>query len=198
MALSSSGRLIAMQALGWLGAAAIGACGFIYNREIREFGYTTLHLPRPEAVAAAVSASGSRNKSSASAVSQSSNSRGSIELKAGRNGHFHAEAEINGRRIDVMVDSGASMVALSYDHAQSIGIYVNDKDFTMRSNTANGVIAIAPVMIDRIAIGNIVVRNVEAAVSARGVDLGQPLLGMSFLSRLAKVEMNSGRMILQE
>jgi aspartyl protease family protein len=68
----------------------------------------------------------------------------------------------------------------------------------MRSNTANGVIAMAPVMIDRISIGNIVVRNVQAAVSARGVELGEPLLGMSFLSRLAKVEMNSGRMILQE
>jgi aspartyl protease family protein len=197
MALSSGGRLIAMQALGWLGAAAIGAFAFVHAREIREFGYTTLHIPRPEAVAARVGAPRGPEQTAKSSA-EPSRSSSAVELKAGRNGHFHAEAEINGRRIGVMVDSGASLVALSYDHAQSLGIFVGDRDFTMRSSTANGVIAIAPVMIDRISIGNIVVRNVQAAVSARGVDMGEPLLGMSFLSRLAKVEMNAGRMILQE
>jgi aspartyl protease family protein len=197
MALSSSGRLIAAQAIGWMGIAAVGAFGFFHAREIREFGHSTLQIPRPEAVVNKVSGARAKSQGGTSTV-EASKSGGSVELKAGRNGHFHAEADINGRRIGVMVDSGASLVALSFEHAQSLGIFVRDQDFTMRSSTANGVIAIAPVMIDRISIGNIVVRNVQAAVSARGVDMGEPLLGMSFLSRLAKVEMNAGRMILQE
>jgi aspartyl protease family protein len=212
MALSSSGRMVAVQAVGWLGAVFIGAFGFFHASELREFGYTTLGIPRPSAMVETLSKARVKQQNpnlgqgsgqnraiqSASGTANQASSSTRVELQAGRNGHYHADAEINGRSIGVMVDSGASMVALSYEHAESLGIYVKDSDFTMRSNTANGVIAIAPVMIDRVTIGSITVRNVQAAVSARGVDLGEPLLGMSFLSRLAKVEMNAGRMILQE
>jgi aspartyl protease family protein len=201
MALSSTGRMIALQAIGWLGAGLIGVVVFFNLGAIRELSHGSFGLPRAadalaksRAQAAPQGRVGQTSQNKARAASSGS----MVELQAGTNGHFHADAEINGRSIGVMVDSGASLVALSYDHAQSLGIFVKDSDFTMRSNTANGVIAIAPVMIERVTIGNITVRNVQAAVSARGVDLGEPLLGMSFLSRLKKVEMNDGRMILQE
>lgn len=197
MALSSGGRSIALEVAGWGGLAALAIAGFVFAKDIREFGYRTLNIPRPEQMAQRLPAS---SRGSAPKMVSSAPSAGSprVELQAGRNGHFFSDIEINGRRIGVMVDSGASSVALSYDQAEGLGIYLKDSDFTWRSNTANGVIAIAPVMIDKITLGEITVRNVQATVSAQGVELNQPLLGMSFLSRLAKVEMNSGRLILQE
>ena len=54
-----------------------------------------------------------------------------------------------GRPIDVLVDSGASIVALSYDDARRAGVYVRDSDYTQRVSTANGLARVAPVMLDR-------------------------------------------------
>jgi aspartyl protease family protein len=120
-----------------------------------------------------------------------------VELRAGAHGHFRASAEINGRPVNVMVDSGASMVALSYEDARSAGIYVRDGDFTHRVSTANGFARVAPITIDRVSIGNITVRNVQGAVLEAG-KLDTTLLGMSFLSRLQRVDMRSGVLVLQE
>ena len=76
--------------------------------------------------------------------------------------------EINGRSVDAMVDTGASIVALSWDDAERAGLYIRDSDYTQRVNTANGLARIAPVMLDRVSIGDITVRNVPAAVSEPG------------------------------
>ena len=79
-----------------------------------------------------------------------------------------------------MVDTGATMVALSYEDAERAGVYVRPADFTMRVNTANGIARAAPVTLDEISLGDITVRNVRAAVSEPGRLQGS-LLGMSFL-----------------
>jgi aspartyl protease family protein len=122
---------------------------------------------------------------------------GTVSLPAGAYGHFEAEAEINGRTIDVMVDTGASLVALTYDDARRLGIYVKPSDFTHIAQTANGTARVAPVTISRISIGDITVRNVPAVVSERGKS-ERTLLGMSFLGRLSRVEMRGGTLVLQE
>ena len=96
-----------------------------------------------------------------------------------------------------MVDTGASIVALSYEDARASGIYVRDSDFTHRVSTANGLARVAPVTIDRISIGDITVRDVAGAVMEAG-KLGTTLLGMSFLGRLQRVDMRSGMLVLQE
>lgn len=127
---------------------------------------------------------------------QGGNYGGVVELKAGRNGHFYANAELNGRTIGVLVDTGASAVALTYEDAQKAGIYVNDADFTGRSQTANGVGRYAPVMIDQISIGNVVVQNVQGVVLAPGRSQ-VTLLGMSFLSKLRRTEMRDGMLVLE-
>ena len=120
-----------------------------------------------------------------------------VELRAGSLGHYHAEAEINGRRVNVLVDTGATMVALTYDDARTLGLSVRDSDFTHRVSTANGFGRVAPVTIDRISIGDITVRNVQGAVMEQG-KLGMTLLGMSFLGRLQRVDMRAGTLVLQE
>ena len=91
-----------------------------------------------------------------------------VEIRAGAHGHYHASAEINGRPVDVMVDTGASIVALTYEDAQRAGVYVRDSDYTQRVSTANGLARVAPVMLDRVSIGDITVRNVPAAVTEPG------------------------------
>lgn len=121
----------------------------------------------------------------------------SVELQAQRNGHYFAEAEINGRQVDVMVDTGATMVALTYEDALRAGFSPRRSDFTHRVSTANGIARVAPVLIDRIQIGDILVRDVRAAVLEEG-KLGTTLLGMSFLSKLSSVSMRQGRLVLEE
>ncbi|KAB2940853.1 MAG: TIGR02281 family clan AA aspartic protease [Hyphomicrobium sp.] len=120
-----------------------------------------------------------------------------VEIEAEKNGHFNTEADINGRPIEVMIDTGATMVALSYEDAERAGLMLNDKDFTRAVSTANGVARVAPVTLDRVSIGSITVRDVPAAVAERG-RLKTSLLGMSFLSRLSRFDMRSGRLVLQQ
>jgi aspartyl protease family protein len=120
-----------------------------------------------------------------------------VELKAGAFGHYRAQAEINGRPVEVLVDSGASLVVLSHEDAERVGLRLSAEDYSQRVSTANGVARVAPVLLDRISIGEVSVRHVEAAVSEPG-KLAQSLLGMTFLGRLQRVDMRGGILILQE
>ena len=120
-----------------------------------------------------------------------------VALRAGSNGHYFANADLNGRSVDVLVDTGATMVALTYEDARRIGLGVSNSDFTGRTNTANGVARYAPVTIDSIRIGSITVQNVKGSVAEPG-RLGVTLLGMSFLGRLSRAEIKSGVLELEE
>ena len=124
-------------------------------------------------------------------------SSGEVVLRAGANGHFTTTASINGRAIPVLVDTGASMVALSFEDAERAGVYVSPADFTRRVRTANGIAKVAPVVLDSVSIGDITLRDVEAAVSEPG-RLGTTLLGMTFIGRLSRAEMRGGVLLLQE
>jgi aspartyl protease family protein len=120
-----------------------------------------------------------------------------VELHADRSGHFAATVEINGRPFEALVDTGATIVMLTYEDAQRAGFFLSAHDFTMQMQTANGVAKAAPVTIERISIGNITVRNVQAGVGEPGL-LRTNLLGMSFLKRLDKFEIRSGTLVLQD
>lgn len=89
------------------------------------------------------------------------------------------------------------MVALSFEDAERAGVFVRQSDYTGRVRTANGVARIAPVVLERVSIGNIELRDVEAAVSEPG-RLGTTLLGMTFIGRLGRAEMRGSTLILQE
>ncbi len=120
----------------------------------------------------------------------------SIELRADGAGHFRSSIEVNGRSMAALVDTGATMVALTYEDAERSGIFLHDRDFVGRTQTANGTARFAPILLDRVTIGTITVRNVEAGVAERGA-LSINLLGMSFLGRLRRFEVASGRLSLQ-
>lgn len=122
--------------------------------------------------------------------------RRAVYLDRGSDGHFRADAEINGRSTGVLVDTGATLVAMSYEDAAAAGISVGASDFRYVSNTANGQARFARVTLAQVRIGSVVVRNVPAAVSEPG-RLGVTLLGMSFLNHL-RVEMKNGRLVLEQ
>jgi aspartyl protease family protein len=117
-------------------------------------------------------------------------------IPRGANGHFEADAIIDGRRMGFMVDTGASTIALRQQDASRLGIYPAQRDYTAKVSTANGVIFAAPVELNRVEIGSVVVRNVAALVLPDEA-LAQNLLGMSFLSRI-HWQYQGGRLMLEQ
>src|SRR5262245_53714826 len=77
------------------------------------------------------------------------------------------------------------------------GLRPRAHDDTQRVSTANGVTRVAPMLLEKVSIGDISVRNVEAAIGEPG-KLGQSLLGMAFLGRLQRVAMRAGVLFLQD
>ena len=119
------------------------------------------------------------------------------ELKANASGHFTAEASINGTDIKVLIDTGATSVALSYEDAKDAGLRPGSLDFTVPVSTANGQTQAARVTIDRIEIDGVEVDEVDALVLPKGALRGT-LLGMSFLSRLSSFKVEDGVLYLKE
>lgn len=118
------------------------------------------------------------------------------ELQAGQGGHFVTTADINNRSVEVLVDTGASTVALSYEDAERIGLRPNTLKFDVPIQTANGAGEAARVVLKEVEIDNIRISNVDGMVLQRGALRGT-LLGMSFLSRLRSFSVENGRLILK-
>ncbi len=102
-------------------------------------------------------------------------------------GHYWAEARMDartgGRPIRVMVDTGASVVALTRADAERLGVHVTAADFSGTIVTASGRVRAAPVTLASVSIGGTRVNDVEALVIENG--LPHSLLGMSYLGRLS-------------
>ena len=117
-------------------------------------------------------------------------------LKAGQNGHFIVKAEINGRNVKVLVDTGASAVALSYEDAKDIGLHPGSLDYNVPVSTANGVVKAAGVNLDKVEIDGVRVSDVQGLVMPQGAMRGS-LLGMSFLSKLRSFKVEDGVLYLK-
>jgi aspartyl protease family protein len=118
------------------------------------------------------------------------------ELKAGPHGHFITEAHINKRPVRVLVDTGATAVALSFKDADSLGLKPHTLDFDVRVSTANGEGRAARVTLRSVEIDSVRVFDVEGLVLQDGA-LDGTLLGMSFLSRLRSFSVENGRLKLK-
>lgn len=106
---------------------------------------------------------------------------GTVRLESVRGGHFYSTASINGVAVRAVVDTGASLVALSPAAARRVGIDMR-RGVQGKSYTANGVAATLGVVLDAVELGGNTVRGVKGAVLSQ--DMGpdaEVLLGMSFL-----------------
>jgi aspartyl protease family protein len=121
---------------------------------------------------------------------------GSAAIERGEDGHWRAEGRVNGRKVDLLVDTGATLVALTPDDAEAAGIDVRKLRFDTRVRTASGSARAAEVTVERIQIGNVRVRDVRAMVVERGLPVS--LLGMSFLSRLEQFDVRGQTLRLRD
>ncbi len=107
------------------------------------------------------------------------NDANSVTLKRGLDGHYRAEALINNQQVDVLVDTGATGVAIS----QKIADKLNLKSISaIRTSTANGDSVGYMVRLESVKVGGVEAKNVSAMI-APGLD-GDVLLGMSYLGRM--------------
>ena len=117
-----------------------------------------------------------------------------MTLRPGRGGHYFLTAEIGGADVDFLVDTGASMIALSFEDAERIGLDPDNLEYNGRVQTANGTTQVAPVTLDTVRVGQLEVDRVEAIVTR--ASMGTSLLGMSFLRRLDGYQVEDGNLVL--
>jgi aspartyl protease family protein len=120
----------------------------------------------------------------------------SVEVGRGNGGDFAITAHINGARVAMVLDTGASSVVLTRDDAKKAGLPLEVLNYSVNIDTANGRTRAAPVTLERIAIGDLTERSVEALVAQPG-QLRTSLLGMSFLNRLQSWQVSGDRLVLQ-
>lgn len=105
------------------------------------------------------------------------------QVMKGRDGHYWADALIEGRAVRMMVDTGASVVTLTPNDAARLGLRLTNHDFSGTVITASGPVRAAPVQLQTVAVAGARVERVQALVVEHG--LPHSLLGMSYLGRLS-------------
>ena len=116
-------------------------------------------------------------------------------LPADASGHFFGDFRINGRRERGLVDTGASMIAISESTARRLGISSARLDFRYAVETANGKAKAAHVVLDKVEIGSVAAQDVDAMVLKDGA-LTTTLVGMSFLKTLSSYQVKNGTLLL--
>ncbi|MGV3634844.1 MAG: retropepsin-like aspartic protease family protein [Pseudorhodoplanes sp.] len=135
-------------------------------------------------------------KAAAVAAPVQSGSGRTVSIGRDHRGHFQANGRVDGRSVSFMVDTGASVIALTEREAARLGIRPVRNDFTAQVRTANGVVKAAPVTLNSVDIGGLVVRDVQALV-VPGNALGENLLGLSYLTRLKRFEYANNKLVLE-
>lgn len=161
-------------ATGWLGLALLCIILYSYQYEIAQIYNRVLGNLAPSLV--------------------QTNQDGSVVIHSSQNGHFQAQALVNGARVNFLIDTGASSVVLTPKAAQAAGVDLSGLNYNILVETANGASFTAPIILDNVKIGDIEVRNVKASVSRDNLDIS--LLGMTFLTRLKGYEVEQGQLTM--
>jgi aspartyl protease family protein len=161
-------------ALIWVVIAILLAVGYTYRFELHDVSERVLAELVPGYVA----------------------SRGKVVEIVRGGGNFSLSARVNGARINMVLDTGASSVVLTQEAARAAGLPLEVLSYTVNVDTANGRARAAPVTLDRLAVGNIIERAVPALIAQPG-QLRTNLLGLSFLNRLESWEVRGDRLIMR-
>jgi aspartyl protease family protein len=147
--------------------------------------------------AAAGSASASTPPPVAVAAASPQTHEHEIALPANGMGHYTADVLLNGQSVPMMIDTGATLVVLSADVADRIGLKPPPNARRVQTHTANGMASATLVSLDSVEIGPIFVPGVQAMIADRSAgDVN--LVGMSLLSRLNGVEQRNGYLYLRQ
>jgi aspartyl protease family protein len=119
-----------------------------------------------------------------------------VEISRAAGGSFAIATQVNGARIAMVLDTGASAVVLTHEAAKAAGLPLEVLNYSISVDTANGRARAAPVTLDRVSIGGITERSVSALIAQPG-QLRLSLLGMSFLNRLERWEVRGDKLVLR-
>ena len=162
-------------ALIWIVVALLLLLGYTYRLELRDVGERMLAELIPGRAA----------------------SKGrTVEIARGGGGSFSVGTQVNGARIAMVLDTGASAVVLTQEAAKAAGLPLEVLNYSVNVDTANGRARAAPVTLDRVSVGGITERSVPALIAQPG-QLRTSLLGMSFLNRLESWEVRGERLMLR-
>jgi aspartyl protease family protein len=164
-------------------------------------GSLATHLPsrrsnspeEPFANTSGVEDDGELVKNSSSSDSTPSQD-GSLDIPRSSDGHFYADVDVNGTKLHMLVDTGATGVALSREDARSAGIATSIGMNDVVGRGADGSVHGEVVTVDRMSLGNTTAEGTDAIVLNSG---GQSLLGQSFLAKFASVEIHGDTMTLR-
>lgn len=156
-------------------------------------------FPEPGAPGSAPAASVSGAPAPVATVAAAAAGAGYREasIPADAGGQFHANALINGEDVSMVVDTGATVVALTADTAARLGVVADPSKPKWRMGTANGASFVSPVVLREVSLGSIYMNDVQAVVMAPGAGTAD-LLGASFLKRLLAVEQRDGVLVLRQ
>jgi len=146
--------------------------------------------------AAAIAAAPPAPLATVSAVNPAEGYR-AASIPADPGGQYRARALIEGQDVDVMVDTGATVVALTSETAARLGVAIDPARPRWRMNTANGIALASPVTLRSVSLGAIYMSDVQAVVMPPGASTIN-LLGASFLKRLVSVEQRGGVLVLRQ
>lgn len=117
-----------------------------------------------------------------------------ITLDRAADGHFYADAQVNGTTVHFMVDTGATGVALSADDARRVGLPFFSSEFSAVGRGASGEVRGKIVTLDRVTLGGKSVDNVGGAI-LEGSEMS--LLGQTFLSQMGTIEISGDKMAIR-
>ncbi len=117
-----------------------------------------------------------------------------IALRRADDGHFYARVRVNGTGIRFMVDTGATNLVLSQQDARRIGLAMDSLNYVLPTNTANGRVYGAGVVLDRVELGGFVDTDVRAMVN--GGRMNESLLGMTYLDRFRSFSVEGDTLLL--
>jgi aspartyl protease family protein len=115
--------------------------------------------------------------------------------KNGRTGQYHYKGRVNSGYVDFLVDTGASSVALTLKDARRAGVREADLNYNVPISTAGGRNYAARVSLDQVALGGIILRDVDAFVVKEGLEVS--LLGMTWLGQLQEVRATPNALLLR-
>nr|WP_246359810.1 TIGR02281 family clan AA aspartic protease [Stakelama sediminis] len=110
-------------------------------------------------------------------------------------GHFWAQVRLNGVERRMLIDSGATMTAISPQTAAAAGVDVSDSGYPVLIETANGTVAARRATVKTMTLGSLKMHDLHVVVapSFQGLDV----IGMNFLSRLGSWRVEKGVLILE-
>jgi aspartyl protease family protein len=159
----------------WVVIVLLLALGYTYRFELREVGDRMLAELIPGRAA----------------------TRGhTVAIARGGGGGFSVATQVNGARVAMVLDTGASAVVLTQEAAKAAGLPLEVLNYSVSVDTANGRARAAPVTLDRLSVGGITERSVPALIAQPG-QLRTNLLGMSFLNRLESWEVRGDRLMMR-